>query len=353
MITHANIVIPDISGYTEFLTKTELDHSSHILSELLELLVDSNRVELILSEVAGDALLFYRKGEPIDLAPLIRQCTTMFEYFHTQLRIIERDSICPCGACQGASNLSLKFIVHYGPIKELRVSGFTKATGVDMVVAHRLLKNRIDSSEYILMTQNYLNSLSDNHFPSGLTWLHSREEYSAVGTIEYQYALLEPLKDNIPPVPGRLEQVVALGNNTLEVEIEAALHDVYRALIDTDTRSGWFIGSQVTERDEVTERIGMKHLCLYQGIMFEITIAESQIKDSETIYVEDVKMVESGARFQHTYILKRVSDRKTVLTFGLQQIEGPELSQEMIRNTLTLLQTNLEALKHQCEKHSD
>ena len=38
MPDYATILIPDISGYTEFLSKTELDHSSHIISELLELL---------------------------------------------------------------------------------------------------------------------------------------------------------------------------------------------------------------------------------------------------------------------------------------------------------------------------
>jgi len=35
MTDHATILIPDISGYTEFLSKTELDHSSHIINELL------------------------------------------------------------------------------------------------------------------------------------------------------------------------------------------------------------------------------------------------------------------------------------------------------------------------------
>jgi hypothetical protein len=350
MVTNASILIPDISGYTEFLTQTELDHSAHILSELLELLAGANTAELTLSEVEGDALLFYRKGKPIELALLIRQCTAMFEIFHARLRIIERDSICPCGACQGASNLSLKFIVHYGPIKELRVSGFTKAAGVDMVIAHRLLKNKIDSSEYILITQKYLHTLGGDHFPSGLTWLHASEEYPAVGKVEYQYASLEPLKDNWPLLARRSEQVVALGNNTLKVEIAAPRHDVYRALIDTDTRSNWFIGSKVKRRDEVTERIGMKHLCLYRGMMFEITIAGSQVSESESIYVENVKSVESKAQFQHTYILRPVNDRKTLLTFDLKQIDGPELPEEMLRNTLTLLKANLEALKFQCEK---
>jgi hypothetical protein len=32
MLKNANTIIPDISGYTDFLTRTELEHSSHILS---------------------------------------------------------------------------------------------------------------------------------------------------------------------------------------------------------------------------------------------------------------------------------------------------------------------------------
>ena len=37
MTEKATILIPDISGYTEFLTKTALVHSSHIINELLDL----------------------------------------------------------------------------------------------------------------------------------------------------------------------------------------------------------------------------------------------------------------------------------------------------------------------------
>ena len=46
MLKNATIIIPDISGYTDFLTKTELEHSSHIINELLDLLVDCNNIEL-------------------------------------------------------------------------------------------------------------------------------------------------------------------------------------------------------------------------------------------------------------------------------------------------------------------
>ena len=57
MSQSATILIPDISGYTEFLTKTELVHSSHIINELLEAILAANGNEFVLSEVEGDAIL--------------------------------------------------------------------------------------------------------------------------------------------------------------------------------------------------------------------------------------------------------------------------------------------------------
>jgi len=77
----------------------------------------------------------------------------MFESFQKQLKIIERDSVCQCGACKTASNLTLKFIAHHGMVQEIKVLQFTKCSGLDMVVAHRLMKNRIASDEYILDAQ--------------------------------------------------------------------------------------------------------------------------------------------------------------------------------------------------------
>ena len=37
---------PDISGFTNFVNHTELEHSIHIISELLELLIDSTTIDL-------------------------------------------------------------------------------------------------------------------------------------------------------------------------------------------------------------------------------------------------------------------------------------------------------------------
>ncbi len=100
MSQNALILIPDISGYTEFLTRTEIDHSSHILNEMLELIIESNNTDFTLSEIEGDAVLFYRKGDPLSRYELMQQCLAMFNNFHEKIKLIERDSICQCGACQ-------------------------------------------------------------------------------------------------------------------------------------------------------------------------------------------------------------------------------------------------------------
>ena len=60
MTQKAILFIPDISGFTEFVHHTDINHSRHIISELLELLIDSNNMGLELAEIEGDALFLYK-----------------------------------------------------------------------------------------------------------------------------------------------------------------------------------------------------------------------------------------------------------------------------------------------------
>jgi Protein of unknown function (DUF2652) len=82
MAEQAIILIPDISGFTEFTSATEIDHAAHIITELLELLVKSNEADFTLAEIEGDAVLFYRKGEPLRREQLMDQCLRVFSNFH-------------------------------------------------------------------------------------------------------------------------------------------------------------------------------------------------------------------------------------------------------------------------------
>ncbi len=118
----------------------------------------------------------------------------MFANFHRQLMVIERDTVCQCGACQTASNLTLKFIAHFGYIKEIKVAQFVKATGVDMIVAHRLLKNDVNSDEYILMTEPCCDAVGRETEIPTLQWAKSSQAYDTIGNVRYEFATLSRLQ---------------------------------------------------------------------------------------------------------------------------------------------------------------
>ena len=64
MAEQSLIFIPDISGFTKFVTETEITHSQHIISELINAIIIENSLNLKISEIEGDAVLFYRIGKP-------------------------------------------------------------------------------------------------------------------------------------------------------------------------------------------------------------------------------------------------------------------------------------------------
>jgi len=327
MPDYATILIPDISGYTEFMSKTELDHSSHIINELLELLVESNKADLTLSEIEGDALLYYRKGDAVEFDMIASQCTEMFRNFHSRIRLIERDSICQCGACQSTSNLTLKFIVHYGAIKEIKVANFSKASGLDMIIAHRLLKNSISSNEYILATNSYLDRVQGNT-STAFSWQPSSEEYDAIGKLEFQYALLDKIKESIPDPTPNVEPDIVLGDESTEVDIAAPLMKVHKLLIDLGNRKGWVPGLEGTEGEIPIDRLGAKHRCLFGEETIEVVPEKNEVNEEGIRYVESNYEVEMRLKYFADCQLTRKGENLTRLLMKIGTERGQELSAE-------------------------
>ena len=110
MSQNAILFIPDISGFTEFVHHTAINHSKHIISELLELPIDANNMGLELVEIEGDALFLYKLEDKIDTKVLENQIESMYLAFHTHLKRYEYQRICHCGACSSAYNLKIKFV---------------------------------------------------------------------------------------------------------------------------------------------------------------------------------------------------------------------------------------------------
>ncbi len=349
MAESATILIPDISGYTEFLTKTELVHSSHIINELLDAILAANQDALELSEVEGDALLLYRKGKPIEGDALVRLCLSMFQSFHQQVKIIERDSVCHCGACKTASNLSLKFVAHHGMVQEIKVRQFTKCSGVDMIVAHRLLKNRIASHEYILATPACFDFSRLEQSSGALAWERSSEEYPAIGTVQFQYAPLAEIRRSIADPPPRISPVVELGDHSIAVEIDAPMLDVHQLVIDLDRRPEWLSAVERLDRPATTERIGLRHVCLFHGLTVEWETVKSEIGDDEILYVEEGRIIEKNLPARASFVLKRLGARKTYVRFHAKWLSDPQPPLEMTNAVLADYMRGLETIKTLCE----
>ena len=189
------LFIPDISGFTQFVNSVELKHSRHIIRELLETILDANQMELNVSEVEGDAILFYKLGESPDLDVTYRQVEKMFLSFHKHLERYESQRTCQCNACISAIHLSLKVITHYGEFTEYRIKDFLQLIGKDVIIAHQLLKNDIPQHEYWLIT----NILSGGKPPEKFTpWIQWDQGIKQVDNdkISFHFAQLSHLKSN-------------------------------------------------------------------------------------------------------------------------------------------------------------
>ncbi|MBU2527574.1 MAG: DUF2652 domain-containing protein [Bacteroidetes bacterium] len=152
----AVILIPDISGFTGFVSVADTEHAQEIIALLLESVLDNNLLDFELSEIEGDAVLFYKLKPPFTANEVIQQCNKMFQAFHKILNEFKRKN-CPCQSCKKLNDMSLKFIVHYGTLGSIMVNDYCKLFGKDLIIAHRLLKNNLRFKEYILLTDAFTN----------------------------------------------------------------------------------------------------------------------------------------------------------------------------------------------------
>jgi len=190
------IFIPDISGFTNFVNSVEIDHSQHIIHELLEVILNANQLDLNVSEIEGDAILFYKFGETPDLSLAYDQVERMFLSFHKHLEWYESKRTCHCNACISVINLTLKVITHYGEFKEYKIRDFRKLIGKDIIVAHQLLKNDISNHEYWLITNSLLQGEAPKKFKKWMKWDNGSKEIID-GHIHFYYTQLGILKNKI------------------------------------------------------------------------------------------------------------------------------------------------------------
>lgn len=157
------LCIPDISGFTSFMSQTDFELGSKVIPSLLNRIVYSNDIGLKISEIEGDAVLFYKTGDLPDLKALVEQCRFFHSEFYKQLIALRARYNEESGAERIPEILGLKIILHFGAeVGQVPVGKRIKLIGQDVIAAHRLLKNDIDRREYILFSSKLLSQYPES-----------------------------------------------------------------------------------------------------------------------------------------------------------------------------------------------
>jgi hypothetical protein len=158
-LTHALLVIVDISGYTDFITNRSVSllHAEQIITDLMESVIDRAEHPLTVNKLEGDAALLFREYLPeagsACTRDVLAQVAGFFAAFEACLAgVTEKRSFCSCEACGSTTQLKLKAFLHTGEIAVKQVRQFEELAGEDVILIHRLLKNTVPEREYVLMT---------------------------------------------------------------------------------------------------------------------------------------------------------------------------------------------------------
>ena len=225
-VERALLLLADIVGYTKFmrLHRINLAHSQDITQRLLESMVDAVP-SLKLVEIEGDAVFLYAPQNEDDRRTaantFLALTLGMHQAFHARQQWMVARNMCACEACKQVGTLRVKFVAHVGEVATQTIKKRTKLVGIDVIAAHRMLKNTVPVPEYIL--------ISDSIYEQCDPALRERstpvdQELEGIGTITAHFIdldtiALEPPASLEPTFLSRLRETVGVGLRCLPREV--------------------------------------------------------------------------------------------------------------------------------------
>lgn len=101
MAENGFIIVADITGYTAYLSGSELEHAQEILESLLNTILKEIHPPLTISRTEGDAVISYSVGNAFIMGQtLLEMLEEIYCAFQTELEHSDRNTTCPCDACQ-------------------------------------------------------------------------------------------------------------------------------------------------------------------------------------------------------------------------------------------------------------
>jgi len=193
------LILADISGYTKFMVENQLSavHGQLVITTLIEALLEEVDIPLRLQGIEGDAIFAYAEYPGSEdhwqevLTEIRIKLLGFFDAFYAGMVTAMESTPCKCAVCRNVDGLSLKLVVHSGRAVFSTIAGMQQISGTDVILAHRLLKNSVRSSQYLLMTQaayRDLGSAMPREFVGG------RESYPELGTVKTFVGYLDDIQ---------------------------------------------------------------------------------------------------------------------------------------------------------------
>jgi len=291
-MTKSLLFLPDISGFTEFVQNTEINHSQHIIAELLEVLIDANVLDLQLAEIEGDALFLYKEEEVPSLEKLLAQVETMFTAFYSHLKLLEKNRVCPCNACSSAPKLQLKIIAHSGELQFINVHDNRKPFGVQVIEVHRLMKNSINSDNYVLLSKQLADDieLSTNYQSKLFDFKMGENEYDG-RKIKYIFSEINKHELKLKPfAQARRIEFNKPPSLYFDKQFPVSASQLLEFITNYAYRHEWVEGVDKFEynENEVT-RLGTEHVCVLNGKHLNFITITKKGKPGQLVYGELTK----------------------------------------------------------------
>jgi uncharacterized protein YndB with AHSA1/START domain len=320
------LIIADISGYTKYLTGVELDHSTDILADLINTIVEAMRGTFTLAKLEGDAIFAYA-ADPTDLSEgpsLVASVEGTYFAFRNRQSVIDRATSCTCDACSKIPTLNLKFVAHHGSYAVHEVAGSRELVGPDVIVAHRLLKNEI-KQKFGLNGYAFFSGHCAERYGLDTTALTLRpniETYDDVGEIEGWVLDLDARwAEELGRRIVRLERDEP-GVMMLEFEFPAPIPVVWDHLTSASKRLQWQMGTDDMIQDNPSGRrgVGTQNHCVHGD-----ATVEEEVLDWKPFNYVTIKVQSPMGPFVYMYEFEPLGDgSRTKVTDLMRPTGGPE-----------------------------
>ncbi len=325
--TSGHLLIADISGYTQYLTSSELEHAQEVLSSLMELLIDRTLPPLRVAGLQGDAVFSYGLGGgALGGQALVEMIEETYVAFRRAIEQMVLNTTCQCNACANISALDLKFLVHYGTFSISPLRGSDELVGSAVIEIHRLLKNHITDATgiraYTAYTAAAVEALGMDGFTTNLT--RHTETYPDLDALALWIQDMHPVWER--DREGTRFRV-SPGDVLVQVEDElpVPLGVVWDLLLQPTYRSILFglDRQEPGQRQEGRIAEGSVFTC-YHGRSPETTQTVLALQPLKRMVTEDTTPI-PGARIFDQISLEPRGD-STVVTITCSRARGPWLS---------------------------